>query len=120
MSWYVDGGPDVIVSDGDIRALADEAGCAGDTAQAALCAIALGEAASTDDYDQVNARWACAQVILDERMACQEEDQAVCAAWSEELPRRPWNLPSSPAGAGVLLVLEPWNETRYGDVVRGA
>jgi hypothetical protein len=63
---YVDGGPDMTVSDDDIKALRDEAGSADDAEQVRLCNIAISgdgdEHTSADD-----ARLACVHVILDNR-----------------------------------------------------
>lgn len=63
---YVDGGPDMTVSDEDIKALRDEAGSAGDSEQVRLCSIAV--SGDSDEYTSAgDARTACVHVILDNR-----------------------------------------------------
>ena len=57
---WVEGGPEVEVSDQDIRDLEQEAGQAGDCEQAGLCRAALG--------GDEGARAECVRVILDNRM----------------------------------------------------
>ena len=72
---YVDGGPDMDIAAEDIRRLRDEAGGAGDDKQVRLCTVALGEGGEDDEHwtPQDDAKAACAQVILDNRMRAGED-----------------------------------------------
>lgn len=65
---WVDGGPDAIVSDSDIRALLDAAGSAGDLSMVTVCGTALADTMATPSHVKYDAYEQCARVILDTRM----------------------------------------------------